>query len=70
MSLKTDRILVIAICHAMAVCAWGTVFYGHSVYMDALTQSRGWTSGMISGAMVVFWIASPIRQTAAQKYCC
>lgn len=42
----------------MAVLAWGTVFYGHSVYMDALMRTHGWSSSLISSAILVFWIAS------------
>ena len=42
----------------MAVLAWGTVFYGHSVYMDALMRAHGWSASLISSAVLVFWIAS------------
>lgn len=42
----------------MAVMAWGTAFYGHSVYMDALTREHGWTSSLISSAILTFWLAS------------
>ncbi|MBU2533781.1 MAG: MFS transporter, partial [Alphaproteobacteria bacterium] len=42
----------------MAVIAWGTVFYGHSVYMDALMRQHGWSASLISGAVLVFWLAS------------
>lgn len=42
----------------MAIVAWGTVFYGHSVYMDALMRAHGWSSASISSAILVFWIAS------------
>jgi len=42
----------------MAVFAWGSVFYGHSVYMAALQERHGWTASLISSAILVFWIAS------------
>jgi cyanate permease len=42
----------------MATLAWGTVFYGHSIYMDALMRAHGWSSALISSAILVFWIAS------------
>ncbi len=51
-------ILSTAICFIMAVVAWGTVFYGHSVYMDALMRLHGWSSSLISSAILIFWIAS------------
>jgi cyanate permease len=42
----------------MAILAWGTVFYGHSVYMDALMRVHGWSASLVSSAVLVFWIAS------------
>lgn len=42
----------------MAVFAWGTVFYGHSVYMEALIGRHGWSPALISRAIVGFWIAT------------
>lgn len=42
----------------MATFAWGTVFYGHSVYMDALTRERGWSTALISTSILVFWVSS------------
>ena len=51
-------VLSTVICFIMAVLAWGTVFYGHSVYMDALMRTHGWSSSLISSAILVFWIAS------------
>ena len=42
----------------MATFAWGTVFYGHSVYMDALMREHGWSAALISSAILMFWIAS------------
>ena len=50
--------IVTAICFVMAILAWGTVFYGHSVYMDALMRAHGWSSSLISSAVLVFWLAS------------
>lgn len=50
--------LATAICFVMAVLAWGTVFYGHSIYMNALMREHGWSSSLVSSAILVFWIAS------------
>ncbi|WP_416899578.1 MAG: MFS transporter [Minwuia sp.] len=48
--------LVTACCFFMAIFGWGTVFYGHSLYMSALKLEHGWTTGQISGAISFFWI--------------
>jgi MFS family permease len=45
-------------CFVLAVVAWGTVFYGHSVYMDALMRAHGWSASYISSAILLFWLAS------------
>lgn len=42
----------------MATFAWGTVFYGHSVYMEALSARHGWSPALISRAIVGFWLAT------------
>ena len=52
------RTSITAMCFLMAVMAWGTVFYGHSVYMDQLMRDQGWSASLISSAILVFWIAS------------
>ncbi|WP_417518971.1 MFS transporter [Minwuia sp.] len=48
--------VVTGVCFLMAVFGWGTVFYGHSLYMSALKLEHGWTTGQISGAITFFWI--------------
>ena len=55
---RSARITVTLACFLMATFAWGTVFYGHSVYMDALTRDRGWSTALVSTAILVFWLAS------------
>lgn len=55
---RSSLVLVTFICFVMATLVWGTVFYGHSVYMDALTRLHGWSTAMISSAILVFWISS------------
>lgn len=57
-STAAARTLVTAMCFIMAIMAWGTVFYGHSVYMDQLMRDQGWSASLISSAILVFWIAS------------
>lgn len=55
---RRARVIVTLACFLMATFAWGTVFYGHSVYMDALTRDRGWSTALVSTAILVFWLAS------------
>jgi MFS family permease len=55
---RTARIIVTLACFLMATFAWGAVFYGHSVYMDALTRGRGWPTALVSTAILVFWLSS------------
>ena len=55
---RSARIIVTTACFLMATFAWGAVFYGHSVYMDALTRDMGWSTALVSTAILVFWIAS------------
>jgi MFS family permease len=55
---RRARVIVTLACFLMATFAWGTVFYGHSVYMDALTRGRGWSTALVSTAILVFWLAS------------
>ena len=42
----------------MATIAWGCVFYGHSVYLTALTGDGRWSIGQISMGITIFWISS------------
>ena len=42
----------------MAAIAWGCVFYGHSVYLTALTGDGRWSIGQISTGITIFWISS------------
>lgn len=55
---RTGAAVTTAICFIMATLAWGTVFYGHSVYMDALMRAHGWSTALISSAILVFWLAA------------
>ena len=42
----------------MAAIAWGSVFYGHSVYLTALTGDGRWSIGQISTGITIFWVSS------------
>ena len=49
---------IICVCFLMAAIAWGSVFYGHSVYLKALTEDGRWSIGQISTGITIFWISS------------
>ena len=49
---------IICVCFLMAAIAWGSVFYGHSVYLKALTGDGRWSIGQISTGITFFWISS------------
>ena len=49
---------IICVCFLMAAIAWGSVFYGHSVYLKALTGDGRWSIGQISTGITIFWISS------------
>jgi len=34
-------------CFQMAILAWGTVFYGNTVYLPALKATHGWSTSLI-----------------------
>lgn len=48
--------VVTGCCFLMAIFGWGTVFYGHGLYLSALKADHGWSTSQISGAISFFWI--------------
>ncbi|HKU99207.1 MAG TPA: MFS transporter [Vineibacter sp.] len=51
---------VVAACFFAAVCAWGFGFYGHGVFLTELQKQHGWSSGLISSATTVYYLASAV----------
>ena len=49
---------ILLACFIMATIAWGTVFYGHSVYLDAFTRLGSWKTQQITTAILIFWLSS------------
>ncbi len=49
---------ILLACFIMATIAWGTVFYGHSVYLDAFTRFGAWKTQQITTAILIFWFSS------------
>ena len=52
------KVTVVIACFVMACLAWGSVFYGHSVYLAALSETGRWAIGQISVGILIFWLAS------------
>ena len=53
--------VITAVCFWMAVLAWGTVFYGNTVYLPALKAEHGWSTSLIGNAIALFfWLAIPV----------
>ncbi len=53
--------LITAVCFWMALLAWGTVFYGNTVYLPALKAEHGWSTSLIGNAITLFfWLAIPV----------
>jgi predicted MFS family arabinose efflux permease len=50
-------------CFVTAVFAWGFGFYGQSVYLPELQQSRGWSAFLISAATTTFYLAGAVIVT-------
>jgi hypothetical protein len=48
---------VVLACFLTATFAWGFGFYGQSVYLAALHQTRGWPSSLIASATTVYYLA-------------
>ena len=49
---------VVAAAFVFAVFAWGVAFYGPSVFLHALHQSRGWPVSLISAAITAHFLMS------------
>lgn len=45
----------IAVGFAMALFAWGSIFYAHGVFKAALEAKHGWSGLMLSSAQAWFW---------------
>lgn len=48
---------VVLACFCLAVFAWGFGFYGQSVYLAALRDTRGWSTSLISGATTTYYLS-------------
>src|SRR5258708_13816765 len=49
---------VVAAAFAVAAYGWGLGFYGPSVFLYALHESRGWSVSVISTAITVHYVVS------------
>ena len=49
---------IVAVCFAVAAFAWGFGFYGQGVFLAQLTELRGWSLSLVSGAVTAFYFVS------------
>src|SRR6185437_14513453 len=54
---------VVAAAFVFAVFAWGVAFYGPSVFLHALHQSRDWPISLISAAITAHFLLSALMVT-------
>lgn len=47
---------MVAACLTVAVVAWALGLFGSSVYLHAVTQARGWSIGLVSSAITLFYL--------------
>lgn len=50
--------LVVVACGILATFSWGLGFYGLGVYLHALGQLHGWSTGLISAAVTLYYTLS------------
>ena len=50
--------LVVVACGILATFSWGLGFYGLGVYLHALGQRHGWSTGLISSAVTLYYALS------------
>ncbi len=52
--------LVVIACGILATFSWGLGFYGLGVYLHALGQRHGWSTGLISSAVTLYYALSAV----------
>jgi MFS family permease len=51
---------IVAVCLVAAVFANALGLFGAGVYLHALVESRSWTTGLVSGAITLFYVTSAL----------
>ena len=51
---------VVLACFFTATFAWGFGFYGNSVYVAVLHDTRGWSLSLITGATTLYYLAGAV----------
>jgi MFS family permease len=51
---------VVLACFFIATFAWGFGFYGNSVYVAVLHDTRGWSLSLITGATTLYYLAGAV----------
>ncbi len=55
-SIRYDGWRVVAVCFLLAIFGWGLGFYGQSVYVAELHNSRDWPTSLISAATTFYYL--------------
>jgi MFS family permease len=58
---------VVLACFCTAVFAWGFGFYGQSVYLADLHQTRGWPASLIASATTVYYLVGAVLLTRVHR---
>ena len=58
---------VVLACFCAATFAWGFGFYGQSVYLAELHQTRGWPASLIASAATVYYLVGAVLLTRVHR---
>ena len=58
---------VVAACFAVAGVAWSLGLFGASVYLQAITQARGWPVSQVASAITVFFLVAAALQRSVGR---
>ena len=51
---------MVAACLVVAIVAWGLGLFGSSVYLHAVTEAKGWSIGLVSSAITLYYLISAL----------
>jgi MFS family permease len=57
---RFDGWRIVAGAFVLAVFGWGLGFYGPPIYLEAVTEGRGWPVGLVSAAVTTHYLAGAI----------
>lgn len=51
---------MVAACLVVAIVSWSLGLFGSSVYLHAVTQAKGWSIGLVSSAITLYYVAGAV----------